>query len=43
MRIEKDHADAVVGFTEHFLHHVYVIPKQLEKYDFSRTKPPKQS
>jgi hypothetical protein len=42
-RIEKEHAEAVVGFTEHFLHHVYVVPKQLDKYDFSRTKPDKNS
>jgi hypothetical protein len=41
VRIEKDHADAVVGFTAHFLHHVYVVPQQLDKYDFSRTKPDK--
>lgn len=41
-RIEESHADAIVGFTKHFLHHVYVIPKQLEKFDFSRTRPDKK-
>lgn len=36
--IEKDHAQAIVEFTRHFLHHVYVVPKQLDKYDFSKPK-----
>jgi hypothetical protein len=36
--IEKDHALAIVEFTRHFFQYVYVIPKQLEKYDFSKPK-----
>lgn len=36
--IEKDHAEAIVNFTRHFLDHVYVIPKQLPTYDFSKPK-----
>ena len=37
-KIEEDHAEAIVNFTRHFFQHVYVIPKQLEKYDFSKPK-----
>jgi hypothetical protein len=37
-KIEKDHALAIVAFTRHFFEHVYVIPKQLDKYDFSKPK-----
>jgi hypothetical protein len=37
-KIEKDHALAIVAFTHHFFEHVYVIPKQLDKYDFSKPK-----
>jgi hypothetical protein len=37
-KIERDHALAIVEFTRHFFEHVYVIPKQLDKYDFSRPK-----
>lgn len=37
-KIEKDHAEAIVKFTREFFHHVYVVPKQLEKYDFSKPK-----
>jgi hypothetical protein len=37
--IEKDHAEAIVAFTREFFHHVYVGPKQLDKYDFSKPKP----
>jgi hypothetical protein len=37
--IEKEHADAIVIFTREFFHHVYVVPKQLDKYDFSKPKP----
>jgi hypothetical protein len=40
-KIEKDHALAIVEFTRHFFQHVYVIPKQLDKYDFSKPKIPK--
>lgn len=36
--IEEDHADAIVAFTRHFLEHVYVIPKRLPDYDFSKPK-----
>jgi hypothetical protein len=37
--IEKDHAEAIVDFTRHFFQYVYVIPRQLHKYDFSKPKP----
>jgi hypothetical protein len=37
-RIEKEHAEAIIGFTRHFFHNVYVMPKQLDKYDFSKPK-----
>jgi hypothetical protein len=37
-RIEKEHAEAIVAFTRHFFQYVYVIPKQLDKYDFSKPK-----
>jgi len=36
--IEKEHAEAIVKFTHEFFHHVYVVPKQLDKYDFSKPK-----
>jgi hypothetical protein len=36
--IEKEHAEAIVSFTWHFLEHVYVIPKRLPQYDFSKPK-----
>jgi hypothetical protein len=36
--IGGDHAEAIVDYTRQFLHHVYVVPKQLEKYDFSKPK-----
>ena len=36
--IEKEHAEAIVKFTREFFHHVYVVPKQLDKYDFSKPK-----
>ena len=36
--IEKEHAEAIVEFTRHFFHHVYVVPRQLDKYDFSKPK-----
>lgn len=36
--IEKEHAEAIVKFTWHFLEHVYVVPKQLPQYDFSKPK-----
>jgi hypothetical protein len=38
LTIEKDHADAIVQFTREFFHHVYVVPAQLDKYDFSKPK-----
>lgn len=40
--IEEDHANAVLSFTGHFLEHVYVIPAQLPKYDFSKPKAEKK-
>ena len=36
--ITKEHADAIIQFTREFFHHVYVVPKQLNKYDFSKPK-----
>jgi hypothetical protein len=39
--IEEDHAKAIADYTRQFLHHVYVVPKQLERYDFSKPKVPK--
>lgn len=36
--IEVDHANAIVEFTRHFLDHVYVIPKRLPTFDFSKPK-----
>ena len=36
--IEEDHANAIVAFTRHFLEHVYVIPKRLPTFDFSKPK-----
>jgi hypothetical protein len=36
--IGKEHAEAIIDFTRHFFHHVYVVPKQLHKYDFSKPK-----
>ena len=37
-KIEGDHAEAIVEFTRQFFHHVYVVPTQLNKYDFSKRK-----
>jgi hypothetical protein len=37
-RIEKEHAEAMVEFTREFFHHVYVGPKLVGKYDFSKPK-----
>jgi hypothetical protein len=39
--IGEDHAKAIVEFTRQFFQHVYVVPKQLSKYDFSKPKIPK--
>ena len=36
--IEKEHAQAIVDYTRYFLEHVYVIPKRLPAYDFSKPK-----
>lgn len=36
--IEKEHAEAIVDFTRQFFQHVYVVPRQLSKYDFSKPK-----
>jgi len=38
MIITKEHADAIIQFTREFFHHIYVVPKQLVKYDFSKPK-----
>jgi hypothetical protein len=40
--IEEEHAEAIVKFTREFFHHVYVVPKELAKYDFSKPKTAKQ-
>lgn len=37
LAITKEHAGAIIQFTREYFHHVYVVPSQLEKYDFSRT------
>ncbi len=37
-KIGKEHAEAIVDFTWHFFQYVYVTPKQLDKYDFSKPK-----
>jgi Domain of unknown function (DUF4145) len=36
-QIGKDQADAILKFTREFFHHVYVVPKELDKYDFSKS------
>jgi hypothetical protein len=36
--IEKDHAAAIIMFTREFFHHIYVVPAELDKYDFSAPK-----
>jgi hypothetical protein len=35
LKIEPDHAEAIVSFTRHLLEHVYVVPRQLPTFDFS--------
>jgi len=35
-KITQDHADAIIAFTKEYFHHVYVVQKQLDKYDFSK-------
>lgn len=37
--ITKEHAEALVTFAREYFHHVYTVPKQLDKYDFSKPKP----
>jgi len=37
-QIEAEHAKAIVDYTRHFLEHVYVIPKQLPTFDFTKPK-----
>jgi hypothetical protein len=39
--IIKEHADAIIKFTREFFHHVYVVPRELNKYDFSKPKAPR--
>lgn len=36
--IEKEHAQAIIMFTREFFHHIYVVPAELDKYDFSKPK-----
>ena len=36
-RITEDEADAVIEFTNQYFHHIYVMPKRLDKFDFSRS------
>jgi hypothetical protein len=36
--ITKEHAEAIVKFSREFFNHVYVVPKQMDKYDFSKPK-----
>jgi hypothetical protein len=36
--ISREHADAIIKFTTEFFHHVYVVPAELAKYDFSKPK-----
>jgi hypothetical protein len=38
VQIEEEHATAILEFTRHFLEHVYVIPKRLPTFDFSKPK-----
>jgi Domain of unknown function (DUF4145) len=40
--ITMEHADAIIQLTREFFHHVYVVPKQLKKYDFSKPKAAKK-
>jgi len=35
--ITDEHADAIIKFTREFFHHVYVVPSELQKYDFSKS------
>jgi len=37
-KIEKEHAEAIVEFCREFFHHVYVGPKLVGKYDFTKPK-----
>ncbi len=37
-RIEREHAEAIVAFTSEFFHHVYVGPKMLGKFNFTKPK-----
>ncbi|HEY5215000.1 MAG TPA: DUF4145 domain-containing protein [Acidobacteriaceae bacterium] len=36
--IGKEHAEAIIMFTREFFHHIYVVPAELDKYDFSKPK-----
>jgi len=38
LKIEPDHAEAIVSFTRHLLEHVYIIPQKLPQFDFSKPK-----
>jgi hypothetical protein len=35
--ISPEEADAILAFTKHYLDHVYVVPKQMERFDFTRS------
>jgi hypothetical protein len=35
--IGKEQAEAIIKFTRELFHHVYVVPRELEKYDFSKS------
>jgi hypothetical protein len=37
-KIEEEHANAIIEFARHFFTYVYVIPKRLPKFDFSKPK-----
>jgi hypothetical protein len=34
--ISPEEADAIIVFTQHYLDHVYVVPKKLDTFDFSK-------
>jgi hypothetical protein len=38
--ITDEQADAIIKFAREFFHHIYVVPSELDKYDFSKPAPP---
>jgi len=34
--VKPEHADALIGFLRHYFQHVYVMPAELAKYDFTK-------